>query len=90
LLEFSGACAGCPQASLLKLLTQLFGRNSVFSNASGCAMVWGGWFPINPYGVDSEGRGPVFTHSLFEDNAQYGYGQVRAYNNRLKNYLSDV
>lgn len=52
-------------------------------------MVWGAWYPSNPFVLDN-GRGPSYTHSLFEDNAEYGYGQVKAYNNRVKNMLLDI
>lgn len=61
----------------------------MYVNATGCSMVWGAWYPSNPFVLDN-GRGPSYTHSLFEDNAEYGYGQVKAYNNRVKNMLLDI
>ena len=56
----------------------------ILANATGCSMIWGGWYPNNPYVRNRDGRGPPFTHSLFEDNAEYGYGELRAINNRRK------
>lgn len=90
LFQFSGACAGCQETPVIKLMTQLFGKNAILANASGCSMVFGAWYPMNPYAISQDGRGPAFSHSLFEDNAEYGYGEVKAYNNMLKNLLIDI
>lgn len=73
-LEFSGACAGCGETPYAKLITQLFGDRMSISNATGCSSIWGGSSPANPYTVDKCGRGPAWANSLFEDNAEYGYG----------------
>jgi pyruvate-ferredoxin/flavodoxin oxidoreductase len=74
LLEFSGACTGCGETPYVKTLTQLFGDRLLIANASGCSSVWGGNLPTVPYGVDREGRGPTWSSSLFEDNAEFGLG----------------
>ncbi len=73
-LEFSGACAGCGETPYAKLITQLFGDRMYVANATGCSSIWGGSSPSNPYTVDAAGRGPAWANSLFEDNAEYGYG----------------
>ena len=74
LLEFSGACAGCGETPYAKLATQLFGDRMLISNATGCSSIWGGSSPSTPYTVGADGRGPAWANSLFEDNAEYGYG----------------
>ncbi len=74
LLEFSGACAGCGETPYAKLMTQLFGDRAYIANATGCSSIWGGSSPASPYTVNKEGKGPAWANSLFEDNAQYGYG----------------
>ncbi len=74
LFEFSGACAGCGETPYVKLATQLFGENMVVANATGCSAIYGGTFPTIPYTVSKEGRGPAWGNSLFEDNAEYGFG----------------
>ncbi len=74
LLEFSGACAGCGETPYAKLVTQLFGDRMVVSNSAGCATVWGGSAPCVPYTKNSAGHGPAWGFSLFEDNAEYGFG----------------
>lgn len=74
LLEFSGACAGCGETPYLKLLTQLFGDRLVMANATGCSSIYGGNLPTTPYCTDSNGRGPAWANSLFEDNAEFGLG----------------
>lgn len=74
LLEFSGACGGCGETPYVKLLTQLFGERLVIANATGCSSIWGADFPSMPYTVNKDGRGPAWANSLFEDNAEYGYG----------------
>ncbi len=73
-LEFSGACAGCGETPYAKLVTQLFGDRMYIANATGCSSIWGGSAPSTPYTTDSEGKGPAWANSLFEDNAEYGYG----------------
>lgn len=74
LLEFSGACAGCGETPYVKLLTQMFGDRMIVANATGCSSIWGGTFPTTPYTTTKEGKGPTWANSLFEDNAEYGYG----------------
>jgi pyruvate-ferredoxin/flavodoxin oxidoreductase len=74
LFEFSGACAGCGETPYLKLLTQLFGDRTVIGNATGCSSIYGGNLPTTPYCTNSEGRGPTWCNSLFEDNAEFGLG----------------
>jgi len=73
-LEFSGACAGCGETPYAKLITQLFGDRMYIANATGCSSIWGGSAPSTPYTTDASGRGPAWANSLFEDNAEYGYG----------------
>ncbi len=75
LLEFSGACAGCGETPYLKLLTQMYGDRLVIANATGCSSIFGGNLPTTPYAINAEGRGPAWSNSLFEDNAEYGFGQ---------------
>jgi pyruvate-ferredoxin/flavodoxin oxidoreductase len=72
--EFSGACAGCGETPYLKLLTQLFGDHLYVANATGCSSIFGGNQPTTPWSTDSHGRGPAWANSLFEDNAEFGYG----------------
>ncbi|MBI5398588.1 pyruvate:ferredoxin (flavodoxin) oxidoreductase [Candidatus Woesearchaeota archaeon] len=74
LFEFSGACSGCGETPYVKLLTQLFGENLIIANATGCSSIYGGTFPTIPYTTTKEGRGPAWGNSLFEDNAEYGFG----------------
>jgi len=74
LLEFSGACAGCGETPYVKLITQLFGDRMIIANATGCSSIWGGTFPTIPYAKNKEGHGPAWANSLFEDNAEYGFG----------------
>jgi pyruvate-ferredoxin/flavodoxin oxidoreductase len=74
LFEFSGACAGCGETPYLKLLTQLFGDRIVVANATGCSSIFGGNLPTTPWGTNAEGRGPAWSNSLFEDNAEFGLG----------------
>lgn len=78
LLQFSGACAGCGETPYVKLLTQLFGENMIIANATGCSSIWGADYPSNAYCVNSQGRGPAWANSLFEDNAEFGYGMAVA------------
>jgi pyruvate-ferredoxin/flavodoxin oxidoreductase len=74
LFEFSGACAGCGETPYLKLLTQLFGDRAIVANATGCSSIYGGNLPTTPWSVNDEGRGPAWSNSLFEDNAEFGLG----------------
>jgi Pyruvate:ferredoxin oxidoreductase and related 2-oxoacid:ferredoxin oxidoreductases, beta subunit len=74
LFEYSGACAGCGETPYIKLLTQLFGDRAVIANATGCSSIYGGNLPTTPYTVNGDGRGPAWSNSLFEDNAEYGLG----------------
>lgn len=74
LLEFSGSCAGCAETSYARLITQLFGDRMYISNATGCSSIWGGPAATSPYTVDKDGHGPAWANSLFEDNAEHGYG----------------
>ncbi len=74
LLEFSGACGGCGETPYAKLMTQLFGDRMYVANATGCSSIWGGSSPASPYTVNHEGKGPAWANSLFEDNAEYGFG----------------
>ncbi|HXQ71435.1 MAG TPA: 4Fe-4S dicluster domain-containing protein, partial [Pyrinomonadaceae bacterium] len=74
LFEYSGACAGCGETPYLKLLTQLFGDRLLIANATGCSSIYGGNLPTTPYTTNSDGRGPAWSNSLFEDNAEYGFG----------------
>jgi pyruvate-ferredoxin/flavodoxin oxidoreductase len=78
-LEFSGACAGCGETPYAKLVTQLFGERMVIANATGCSSIWGGSSPSTPYTKNAKGQGPAWGNSLFEDNAEYGYGMAVAY-----------
>jgi len=73
-LEFNGACPGCGETPYIKLLTQLFGERMMIANATGCSSIWGGSYPSIPYTTNAEGRGPAWANSLFENNAEYGYG----------------
>ncbi len=78
LLEFSGACAGCGETPYAKLVTQLFGDRMYIANATGCSSIWGGSMPSTPYTVNKKGQGPAWANSLFEDNAEFGYGMSLA------------
>lgn len=80
LLEFSGACAGCGETPYAKLITQLFGDRMYIANATGCSSIWGNSSPSTPYTVTPEGKGPAWCNSLFEDNAEFGYGMLLAQN----------
>lgn len=80
LLEFSGACAGCGETPYAKLITQLFGDRMYIANATGCSSIWGNSSPSTPYTVTPEGKGPAWCNSLFEDNAEFGFGMLLAQN----------
>ena len=73
-IEFSGACSGCGETPYIKLITQLFGDRMMIANATGCSSIWGASAPSMPYCTDENGRGPAWSNSLFEDNAEFGYG----------------
>ena len=81
--EFSGACPGCGETPYIRLLTQLFGNKMIIANATGCSSIYGGSAPSCPYSVDNQGKGPAWANSLFEDNAEFGYGMYLA--NKIKN-----
>ncbi len=93
LFEFSGACAGCGETPYVKLVSQLFGENMIVANATGCSSIYSGTFPTIPYTTNKEGRGPAWANSLFEDNAEFGFGMRLAVDqNRstLKTYVEKV
>lgn len=86
LFEFSGACAGCGETPYIKLVTQLFGDRMVIANATGCSSIYGGSFPSTPYTKDKDGNGPAWANSLFEDNAEFGFG-MRLASETLRNRI---
>ena len=86
LLEFSGSCAGCAETSYARLITQLFGNRMYISNATGCSSIWGGPAATSPYTVNSKGQGPAWANSLFEDNAEHGFGMLLG-QNAIRNSL---
>ena len=93
LLEFSGACAGCGETPYAKLITQLFGDRMYIANATGCSSIWGNSSPSTPYTINSKGQGPAWSNSLFEDNAEFGYGMLlaqKAIRKRLKEEVEPV
>lgn len=90
LLEFSGACAGCGETPYAKLATQLFGDRMYIANATGCSSIWGASFPSIPYTVSKNGKGPAWQNSLFEDNAEFGYGIALAQNYARKGLAKQV
>ena len=93
LLEFSGACAGCGETPYAKLITQLFGDRMYIANATGCSSIWGNSSPSTPYTVNAKGQGPAWSNSLFEDNAEFGYGMLlaqKAIRNGLKAKVETV
>ena len=89
LFEFSGACAGCGETPYIKVITQLFGDRMVIANATGCSSIYGGSAPTCPYSKNKKGHGPAWSNSLFEDNAEFGYGINLAYKYR-RNELKDL
>ena len=93
LLEFSGACAGCGETPYAKLITQLFGDRMYIANATGCSSIWGNSSPSTPYTVNEKGQGPAWSNSLFEDNAEFGYGMLlaqKALRKGLKAKVEDI
>ncbi|HXP91475.1 MAG TPA: pyruvate:ferredoxin (flavodoxin) oxidoreductase [Fibrobacteria bacterium] len=96
LFEFSGACAGCGETPYVKLLTQMFGDRAHIANATGCSSIYGGNLPTTPYTTNAQGRGPAWSNSLFEDNAEFGLGfrlaldQKEGYAKELLKKFSDV
>ncbi len=90
LFEFSGACAGCGETPYVKLVTQLFGDRMIVANATGCSSIYGGSAPTCPYTVNSKGHGPAWANSLFEDNAEFGYGMNLATTHRREKLASLV
>ncbi len=93
LMEFSGACAGCGETPYARLITQLYGDRMYVANATGCSSIWGGSAPATPYTVNKQGRGPAWANSLFEDNAEYGFGMalgVKQRRERLAMMLSGL
>lgn len=89
LFEFSGACAGCGETPYAKVVTQLYGDRMLIANATGCSSIWGGSAPSTPYTTNAEGKGPAWANSLFEDNAEYGYGMALA-TNQIRSRLADL
>jgi len=93
LFEFSGACAGCGETPYIKLITQLYGDQMIVANATGCSSIYGGSAPSTPYCVNVNGQGPAWANSLFEDNAEYGFGLATGVNknrDRIKNRMQAV
>ncbi len=90
LLEFSGACAGCGETPYAKLITQLYGDRMYIANATGCSSIWGGSAPSTPYTVNADGHGPAWANSLFEDNAEYGYGMFLAQSTIRKQAIEKI
>lgn len=93
LLEFSGACAGCGETPYAKLITQLFGDRMMIANATGCTSIWGASAPATVYTTNKDGKGPSWANSLFEDNAEYGFGMsdaVKVLRGRLKDLMEEL
>jgi pyruvate-ferredoxin/flavodoxin oxidoreductase len=93
LFEFSGACAGCGETPYIKLITQLYGDQMIVANATGCSSIYGGSAPSTPYCANANGQGPAWANSLFEDNAEYGFGLATGVNknrDRIKNRMQAV
>ncbi|MFO7820055.1 MAG: pyruvate:ferredoxin (flavodoxin) oxidoreductase [Halanaerobacter sp.] len=89
LFEFSGACAGCGETPYVKLVTQLFGDRMTIANATGCSSIYGGSYPATPYTKDADGRGPAWANSLFEDNAEFGFG-MRIASETIRDRIEDI
>jgi pyruvate-ferredoxin/flavodoxin oxidoreductase len=93
LFEFSGACAGCGETPYIKAATQLYGDRMMIANATGCSSIYGGSAPSTPYTVNAEGKGPAWANSLFEDNAEYGYGMavgIRKIRERIERLMNEA
>ncbi|MFO7658650.1 MAG: pyruvate:ferredoxin (flavodoxin) oxidoreductase [Bacteroidales bacterium] len=93
LFEYSGACAGCGETPYIKLITQLYGERMIVANATGCSSIYGGSAPSTPYCTNKEGKGPAWANSLFEDNAEYGYGMalgVKKLRERIERLMADA
>lgn len=90
LFEFSGACSGCGETAYIKLATQLFGDRMLIANATGCSSIYGATFPTTPFATNKEGKGPAWANSLFEDNAEYGFGFRLAINANRKLLKSTI
>ncbi len=93
LIEFSGACAGCGETPYIKLVTQLFGERMMIANATGCSSIWGASAPATAYTINRDGKGPSWSNSLFEDNAEYGFGMylaVRQLRNKLEENMQQL
>ncbi len=88
LFEFSGACAGCGETPYIKLMTQMFGDRAIIANATGCSSIYGGNLPTTPYAINTEGRGPAWSNSLFEDNAEFGLGMRLALDQKRRHALA--
>ena len=89
LFEFSGACSGCGETPYIKVMTQMFGDRALIANATGCSSIYGGNLPTTPYTVNKEGRGPAWSNSLFEDNAEFGMG-MRLAVDKQKEYAEEL
>ncbi len=87
-MEFSGACSGCGETPYVKVLTQLFGERMIIANATGCSSIWGASAPSTPYCTNSDGHGPAWGNSLFEDAAEFGFGIEMGVNNRRDTLIS--
>ena len=90
LFEFSGACAGCGETPYLKVITQLYGDRMIVANATGCSSIYGGSAPTCPYSKNKKGEGPAWANSLFEDNAEFGFGMLTATNQRRIKLMEDM
>ena len=93
LMEFSGACAGCGETPYIKLITQLYGDRMMIANATGCSSIWAASYPTSSYTVNNEGKGPAWANSLFEDNAEFGYGMylgVKQIRERLRDVANQL
>ena len=90
LFEFSGACAGCGETPYVKVITQLFGDRMIVANATGCSSIYGGSAPTCPYTTNKQGKGPAWANSLFEDNAEFGYGMNLAYTQRRATLVAKI
>jgi len=93
LIEFSGACAGCGETPYIKVIAQLFGDRMMIANATGCSSIWGASAPATPYTTNAKGKGPAWANSLFEDNAEYGYGMavgVRQMREKLADLMAEI